>query len=96
MWIRVSQTDINRGVRGDAALCPLARALNRAFGYRYSVEVGSMGVSFFTLAGRRGEVRLPAPAQDFIAWFDNTNMHDQNAYRPFRFQIVRPQIERGW
>lgn len=91
MWIRVTQLDIYRGLRGNPWMCPVARAVDRATGYRYGVAVGST-IGFTSLNGLRGALQpTPRRARDFISGFDQ-RLH----VMPFSFQIKTPVLMVRW
>lgn len=85
--IEVTQEDIDNGVGGNCAYCPVARAAARAFPDKPMVRVGSNILWVFdTLDTRRPrmEYTLPVKASDFIARFDK---HGPEAVAPFTFTI---------
>ena len=68
--INVTEGDIKRGESGKAYTCPIAKAANRAFGYKREVIVGPYDLEF-NLGGKTIEINLPTRAQNFIDNFDS-------------------------
>jgi len=94
MWIRVTQLDINRGVKCSTEKCPVARAIRRAVNWNKSVSVGSGSMTFSSPNGQERDASLPERASDFIDSFDRIGPNPYNG--PFSFQIVRPEpFKRG-
>lgn len=77
MKIKVTQKDIDRGVKNDCDSCPIALAMSKAFGHMISVndhEYRSR-ISFTYYP-------LPVDVQNFIGHFD---CEDQ--VEPFEFEV---------
>lgn len=89
--IRVTQADIERGVPGKAFLCPVARAIRRAFNANPAcVAVGRSDVSIVlgSISADNYEcfdVTLPPKAREFVRAFDT----DQPV-QPFTFRLKVP------
>ena len=77
--IKVTQEDIDRGVRRHDAHCPIANAI-RGMGY-YGVSVAGIMACFYTDDGFEHEIFLPSKAQEFANHFD-----DGNNVEPFEFE----------
>ncbi len=81
--IEVSQEDINHGNRSSCRHCPVARALNRATGRRWSVGTRS----FVELINNNIDQKLPyfgipPIASEFIRRFD-----EESPVQPFAFTV---------
>lgn len=79
--VRVTQDDIDRGVRGSTTDCPVARALCRAVPNAF-IRVWK-DVAFV----RIHRVEIPPKVRRFIHDFD-----DYRAVKPFSFEIDIPDI----
>lgn len=85
MKITVTQRDINKGCRSDDSNCPIARAVRRAFHYKYRPSVfldifldkpgigNALGCRIFT---------MPKKARNFVSNFDFGLK-----VKPFSFEI---------
>jgi hypothetical protein len=82
--ISVTEIDIDLGVRLDCWECPIARAMFRATGEKYSVD----GASAFVVGERHRRVSLPDSAIQFIRDFDLGNFP-----KPFEFEV---EVDRQW
>lgn len=70
MKITVTQDDIAAGVRDSCFKCPIARAVNRAFGIDNAV-VGPREVSHYRGNRKLWQFPLPPEARQFITRFDH-------------------------
>lgn len=68
MRICVTKEDINRGIKGNVDLCPIALAVGRAFHASAWCGINMAGVRDQGTGERR--FRLPAIARDFVHMFD--------------------------
>lgn len=75
--IDVKQLDIDTGLKGDCALCPIARALDRATGESWRVHS-----SWATRSGDSFKTHLPLEAVRFIDLFD-----EGRPVKPFSFDL---------
>lgn len=93
MWIKVTKLDIERGVRGSAVSCPVARALKRKLNWpRTPFEVETGTINRYTpsevenpYANPTKVVELPLRASAFILDFDAGEVVE-----PISFQVARP------
>lgn len=92
--IYVTQEDIDKGVKGEALLCPVARAIARRLHMSTSerwVAATWLGVS---LEDDRGVAEsyhaLPARVVEFMKKFDKRNTN-RRYLKPFRFIIEVPE-----
>ena len=70
LTLEVTQQDILEGIRKDAACCPIARAVKRAFPTWQKVEVTDDGIRVLDEFNTRwftGEIEI---ATDFMEFFD--------------------------
>lgn len=81
MQISVTQQDIDEGCLIDCYFCPIARALTRHTGKRWSVSGGFATVIVY---GRVESVQLPKEASEFVRNFD---CHGRSAVAPFSFEF---------
>jgi hypothetical protein len=83
--VRVTGTDIRRGLPGDALSCPIARALRRATGRRWAASRTVLRVA--EEDGVLGGRHLPAPpeAEAFMRDYDR-----DRKVRPFTFTLDLP------
>ena len=77
--VEVTAEDIAGGCRADTSNCPVARALLRATGEHWNVEL-----SYAWTADPYGRTDLPGRAMRFIERFDN-----KKPVKPFRFRFPR-------
>lgn len=77
--IKVTQEDIDRGVRRHDAHCPIANAI-RGMGY-YGVSVAGIMACFYADDGCEHDIMLPRKAQQFANAFD-----DGDDVKPFEFE----------
>lgn len=85
--IKVKQTDIDDGTQRSSCRCPIARAINRAFGLAYvdeHIDVLQYGKVYYTGSRQdiRDEFRLPPIAKQFITDFDAGR-----TVNPFNFEL---------
>ncbi len=78
--VEVDRRDIDQGKRGKCFLCPIATALLRADGRKWSVNFHSATCGIH-------EVFLPNVATDFISLFDDGR---RISLSPFSFQLKVP------
>jgi hypothetical protein len=77
--VEVTQEDIAHGVMAECTACPIARALNRCLGGRWTVG------SEIAVESNSGElVKLPDVASDFVIAFDSGR-----DVVPFHFRVTR-------
>lgn len=90
--INVSYSDIYFGLRGCTNKCPIARAVSNELDI-YDVSVRHKAIYARDSNDRSVCYRLPAKAQRFIWWFDNSQsnmfmwMLSGFFVRPFSFEI---------
>lgn len=86
LTVTVTKLDIQRGVRGDACKCAVARAVRRAAKLPKVVFVGIAGeLTIISESGRVNAIYcLPKPAHRFI-----NNVDSGNPVRPLKFKIGR-------
>ena len=85
--VRVTQEDIDAGVRGDCASCPVARAVARIAPTGWLVDVGLSTVAIFK-PGRllqAMDFHLPDDVVAAITRFD-----EQGEMSPFEFDLPLP------
>lgn len=78
--IDVTQDMIDKGIRGNTSLCPIAKALRAAGLKRPSVGT----YAFFDMKKERYQIELPKKALTFITHFDGQG---RNAVKPFSFNL---------
>lgn len=79
MTIEVSQGDIDEGLRGVCASCPVALAVNRALG----VHDAKIAVGTYSVVGGRW-FNLPESARSWIVTFDRIG---PSYVKPFTFEL---------
>ena len=85
--VRVTQDDIDAGVRGDCTSCPVARAVARVVPAGWLVDVGLSTVAIFK-PGRllaAMDFHLPDDVVERITRFD-----EQGEMEPFEFDLPLP------
>lgn len=81
--IQVTQEDIERGLRGDCAFCPIALSMRRSTGEFWAVT----GRAATPYAGHwTDSVTLPQECEGFISAFDKGYV-----VSPFSFSIEVPE-----
>ena len=82
MKIEVTQKDIDKGVRGECALCPIARAIKSSSNFK-RVYVNGKTIDVW-YRGDQGikTYKLPKKAQTFVKRFDR-----QEPVKPFSFKL---------
>jgi len=85
MIINVTQEDIDKGVTGDCALCPLAKAIHRYFpNIPYGLKVNDgVRVHFDRISIDFKLYKVTKNCQRFIDNFDNGNL-----VHPFKFNLM--------
>ena len=84
MKIEVTQKDINKGLPGEYALCPIALAFKRRTNFK-QVYVNSKSIEVVYTAQKINYDKtymLPKKAQTFIKRFDR-----QESVKPFSFEL---------
>lgn len=70
MLIKVTQTDIDNGIKGSCVFCPIAQALRKQDKMAISISVGSCFIEYFKLGECNNSLRMPEIACNFIRAFD--------------------------
>lgn len=79
--VRVTQADINTGLRESAVSCPVARALARAVEGDVSV-----GPCYVMVNGKERNLSRHA-----AAWISRFDKHGRRAVKPFTFKLRLPR-----
>ena len=79
--IRVTQEDIDNGVRTNCFNCPLSLAVKRSLN-AVSADVSRWCIEFKLASGLAGRFVLPKEAVDFVRGFDS-----DKKVEPFEFEI---------
>ena len=98
--VEVAQDDIDRGIKGDPYLCPVARAISRAISRAEGVNLGAIAVvgsmdavtkqivaTFYRInfgSLRMQFHRFPDEVTEFVRKFDNGE-----PVEPFKFVLVK-------
>lgn len=96
MIIHVTQEDIDNGIKGSSASCPIALAVKREISKSHQVWVGANGIVieiktpwwkriFSNELYDYKKISLPKKAEGFVINFDSYN--DASITRPFDFEI---------
>ena len=81
MKIKVTQHDIDYGVRGEYQLCPIARAVKHKINGEVMVYGDDMSIFTTDIIRRYRYYKLPQKAKDFMQRFD-----DGKKVKPFTFE----------
>jgi hypothetical protein len=82
MWIKVTRNDISRGESHSCSLCPVARAIRRAF----PGKTVTVGCALVNVDGYR-TIELPPMVRNFIRDFDS-----KRPVTPISFRIPKPVL----
>ena len=83
MKIKVTQEDIDKGIRHSPGSCPVARAINRQ-SEKDNASVGLSCIYFYNIGGF-SETPTPLDAALFINKFDQ-----RQPVKPFEFELEFP------
>lgn len=91
LTIEVTKEDIDQGIRGNACLCPIARAINRVAPSAQTATVHAKKAFLVrTTGGVVLHALLPFEATLFVEQFDRSSVFDRGEpwRKPFSFDLT--------